>query len=534
MMATQTKKKKKNVDLETDNQKLGRIVSRMFFFLIMIVLPLYYDSQAYLNMIGSKGKCASICIYIALIGVFCYYFHGLLAGEYKFDFTFKRWHPMDYIVLALVFGMAIACFTSADYKLCLSGEKGFYNGALKLGLLAVMYFFASRHVKAEKKIWDIVLIVSDVISFWMFLNFCSFDVFNLHAMIIEEQYYSYSASLGNVDSISAYYSIFAAVVFILFLNEKDEKRMPAMTTHLAFAIMGVLTTHSDGLAFGLFFMSIIFAKYALEDEERCARAFLLLAIVGAEMTFLRLLHAISAERVLFTEELTNKMIDKWVGVPVLVVFGLLYFLMKKSKIKYHQKVMNALAWIYVVLASVGFIGAAIYIMNNLSNDFGTGRGGIWKGGIELFKSLSGDDKIFGLGPHMVREGLTEKVYQFIDDSNLAFATCHNGVLEIMNTLGIWGMVFGIALWVVMLVPFFKNHEGWTTERVAYLAAAFAYLGQSMVGNPYSMTVPMFYLIITLYRDQIYQARLLELNELGEAQNDEVKEESKSNKKGKKK
>ena len=412
-MATQTKKKKKKVDLETDNQKLGRIVARMFFFLIMIVLPLYYDSQAYLNMIGSKGKCASVCIYITLIGIFCYYFHGLLAGEYKFDFTFKRWHPMDYFVVLLVFGMIIACFTSADYKLCLSGEKGFYNGALKLLLLAVLYFFVSRHIKAEKKIWDMVLIVSDVISFWMFLNFCSVDVFNLHKMIIEEQYYSYSSSLGNVDSISAYYSIMASIVFILFLNEDDEKRKPAMTVHLIFAIVGCLTTHSDGLAFGLFFMSIIFAKYALEDSNRIKRAFLLFAIVGAEMTFLQILHSIDDVRFRYTEELTNTLMDKWVGIPVMIIFGLLYYLTKNSNKEISVKPFRILSKIYVILASVGFVGAAIYIMNNLSNDFGTGRGGIWKGGIALFKSLGFDDKVFGLGPHMVREGLTEKVYEYM-------------------------------------------------------------------------------------------------------------------------
>ena len=530
-MATQSKKNKKKVDLETDNQKLGRIVSRMFFFLILIVLPCYYDKQVYLNMIGAKGQCALILCYITIVGIVCYYFHGLLAGEYKFDFTFKRWHPIDYVVLLLVLGMAIACFTSANINECLSGSKGFYNGALKLGLLALIYFFTSRHIKAEKKIWDIVFIVSDVISLWMFINFCTIDIFGHHAMILEEQYYFYSSCLGNVDSISAYYSIFASVVFIFFLNEDDEKRLPAMTTHMAFVIMGVLTTHSDGLMFGLFFMSLIFVVYALEDSKRLERAFLILAVVGAEMTFLRLLHVASPEKVHFTNELTNTLMDKWVGVPVLIVFGLLYFWARKSKKGMNIGVLKVLSKVYVVLASVGFIGASIYIMNNLTNDFGTGRGGIWKGGVALFKDLDFGDKLFGLGPHMVREGLTEKVYEYIEDGNLAFAPCHNGILEVMNTLGIWGMVFGIALWAIMLVPFFKNHEGWTTERVAYLAAAFAYLGQSMVGNPYSMTVPMFYLMIMLYRDQVYQARLVELNE---SEAPEVKEEIKSAKNNKSK
>ncbi|MCR4716640.1 MAG: hypothetical protein K5656_05625 [Lachnospiraceae bacterium] len=515
-MANQNSRKKKKADYETDSVKLGRLVSRIFFYLIMIVVPCFYDSQAYLNMIGAKGGCALICTYIGIVGLVCFYFHGFLAGEYKPDITFKRWNAMDFLVILLSIGMMFACFTSANVSECLSGEKGFYNGALKLGLLALLYFFISRHVKAVKQIWNVVFIVVDVATFWLFLNFCSIDVFGLHAMILEEQFYAFSSCLGNVDSISAYYSIISTIIFVFFINEEDEKRKLPMFIHMCFAALGVLTVHSDGIMIGMFFFSILFVFYALSNQYRLTRTFLILAVVGVEMTIIQLMHVVLPEKIYYTDELTNQLMGKWVGIPVMLVFGLLYFFANKSykaNKAWAPKLLNVLAYIYAIITTVGFTGVCAYIWKTLEPGFGTGRGGIWLGAWEFFKSFSLKEKIFGVGPHMLRDRMTDYCAAAGADGSLAYATCHNGILEVLTTLGIFGLTCTVILWIVMVALYLKNYKKWEVEPIAYVIAAFAYLGQSFVGNPYSMTVPMFIVVIMLYRDRLFEMRVEELKAL---------------------
>lgn len=512
-----SKKQTNTKENEKETEILGRIISRMYFLLTMIVLPLYYTSMTYVELIEAKGQCFLGIALATTIGIVLYYLYGFLSGQYKIYGKFDWFVPMDYVVLGLGVVLLLSFLTSGDLEACLWGTHGFRVGAMSYGAVLIFYFFVSRHLRSVKDLWLVVFVVTDLICIWGFMNNIGIDVMSMHEIIVEYQFYSYISTLGNVDSVSAYISIMLPVAIVFFVNEKEIKREIFFLVTSALIMLMLVTFRSDGVLFGLLFFSVVFAVHAITDRKRLAKSCLVVGIFGAEMIFFKVLSIQRPyEVVIDTSNLINKLASEWAGVPIAIAGFILFLLFTFIKKEFTAKAFKIVGYVYSVVVSVWFIQLAIRTLSSLEASFGSARGSIWMGAFDLFKEYNLKEKLIGAGPVMIRERLTPLAVARGSSASQNYATCHDGILEVLLEFGVIGLLLTIALWVVLLVPYFKNFEKWTVERIAYLCSAFAYLGQSLVGNPYSLSVPLFLTMLILCRDQIYLEQKKERESTGQS------------------
>ncbi|MDD5948244.1 MAG: O-antigen ligase family protein, partial [Lachnospiraceae bacterium] len=175
---------------------------------------------------------------------------------------------------------------------------------------------------------------------------------------------------------------------------------------------------------------------------------------------------------------------------------LLYFV-KKYNAKLTSKVLKSISIGMVFLDALIIIGYSIYSVFHFATGWGNGRNAIWSASVKVFQEYTPLEKLFGLGTDMIRERLTPLV-----GWNVGVANCHNNILECLLCLGAIGLVAYLFLWIAIVKPWFhKDRILWSAEQTGYFMALIAYFGQSIVGNPYSLTIPMAFMLLTLYRSE---------------------------------
>lgn len=502
-MSKSKRKPKQRVSIVTTNQTLGSLVSKLWFYLVFILIPLYMNKDMYTAMIQAKGKCFWFIGVICITGVIIYYIQGLLSKEYKWNLTLKNWNLLD--IGMLLFGVAvfISFLLSENKKICLTGENGFYCGTFLCLFSVAFYFFSSRNLISTKQLWDMVVIVSDIIFVWIFLNSISVDILNMHAAIIEEQYFSYYASLGNSNSISAYLCLLIPVGLIFFLHA--EKKADQWF-YGSFAVLGVLAAcsiHTEGVWIGLVIMMLFFLPYSFSSWKSLERLMVLGMTVGGVLLLLKLLSIIIPDKMNLGAGISTYLIRYWAGAVLLVLCFLIFVCCKKYSGGIKETVLKKISYVLVAVLVLGIAGYVISVIQSFDYTYGSNRGAIWMGSVQLFGEYSTLEKMFGLGTEMIKGRLTELV-SLIYNSGLNFVNCHNNFLECLLSLGLFGLFSYLCVWVLVVKEYIDGQKnGVTKEQAAYFMALIAYFGQSIVGNPYSLSAPMVFVMLALLRNQSF-------------------------------
>jgi hypothetical protein len=502
-MATTKSKKKRNEMQLNPIERAGSAVAQIPFFLLLILHPLYMDSQMYLALINAKGQCyiaISVITAIAMAAFGIYYLCNYKSYKKTTGnlFASKDGHRLDIAVLIFAACVWISWFLSSDPVACMFGTNGFHVGTYTILTMTIIYFFLSRRLLAGRKMWDMVFIVADIIFVWCFLNAMSVDILNMHAMILERQQFDYMASLGNVDSAAAYLCLLVPVGMIFYANaDKSDRIFYGVFVTLGF--LAIFSIQTDGIYFGLALACLFLFPYLFGNRTRLERLFDMGIMVGADLTLLFVLkHTMASRMDNDGAGITNWVALHGVGIVLLMVCGVVRFLLHKSAQNVHDKALKAGAYTTTGLDLLAILGYVVYTIRTFSPSWGTNRGDIWMGSVQMFSEYSVREKLFGVGMDMIRERLTSIVAW-----DQGVATCHNNILECLLCFGIIGLLVYLFLCANVVAPWFtKARQNWSDERVAYFVALVAYFGQSIVGNPYSLSVPIALLMLGLYRNQM--------------------------------
>lgn len=483
----------------TNNRRFGDIVSKAYFFLILILLPLYMDGAFYTALIDAKGHIYWVISALVLVGMVGYYAHGYFSGEYQWQFHFKRWSLLDWSILAVAGCVFISFILSDDLSSCFRGDHGFYVGTYMILSSIIFYFFASRNLIADYSLWGLVMMFNELVFLWIFLNACSVDILNMHAHIDQNQYFHYLSCLGQMDSISAYLCLILPVGIVFYVNaqKKDEKNLYAR-----FCILGLLALfciQTDGVFIGFAFCGLFLFPYLIGNKERLVRTLHIGVMAGADLTLLKILFLVIPDRIKQDDGVSNFLIDHWMG-PVIMIFCLLliWFMQKNERIK--ESLLKKIGIVSAVLIALVIVGYAVFSVITFAPRWGNGRGAIWAGSVKVYADYSFVEKLFGLGMEMIVEPLSEAT-----GWSVGVANCHNNILECLLCLGMVGLLAYLFAWFALVREYVKgNRAKWSVERIAYFMALIAYFGQSIVGNPYSLSFPIMFLILALYRNAAWR------------------------------
>lgn len=494
------RQKTSNVTL---NQTLGSLVSKLWFYLVFILLPLYMNKDMYTAMIQAKGKCFWFIGVICIAGVVIYYIQGVISKQYQWNITLKQWNLLDVGMLLFGISVLISFLLSEDKLMCLKGENGFYCGTFLCLTSVMLYFFLSRNLISTKQLWDMVMIVSDIIFVWIFLNSVSVDILNMHDAIIVEQYFSYFASLGNSNSVSAYLCFLIPVGLVFFLNADKKSDQWFYGSFAVLGILAAVSIHTEGVWIGLVIMLLFFLPYSFSSWERLERLMVLGMVVGGVLFILKLFSLFIPERMYLGVSISTYLIRYWAGAVLFIVCFLVYLYCRKGRRYVKEAILKKISYVLVAMIVIGIAGYVLSVIRSFDASYGSGRGAIWMGSVQLFGEYSVTEKLFGLGTEMIKERLTVLV-SAIHNTGQNFANCHNNILECLLSLGLFGLFTYIFVWVFVVKEYIDGlKKGVTKEQAAYFMALIAYFGQSIVGNPYSLSAPMVFVMLALLRNQSF-------------------------------
>lgn len=493
---------KKNNEVLT--LKMAEIFSIIYFAMILALLPLYFDTKVYTAMINAKGDC--YLFIAAVMGIFTLItaITSLVRKEPWIRFADKSKSPMDIAMLAFGGSVIISFLLSENKKAAFFGTGGFHVGTLSIVTLVAFYFFVSRNLRGSKTHWDLIILLNIIIFTWVVMDTVSANIFGMRTRL-GKQKFQYFGSLGQMDSVSAYICIILPIMIVFFLNQKRIK------TWLSVCVLCGLTAltgiRTDGVYIGVAVCAIFLIPYALNDTVRLVNLLWLGLLWGVAITFYSVFSVVAPDRIGDDMGVSGTLIHYWLGVVMIVLCGALLLWIEKKRVLPSNKVINILSKMAVILLLL-VVGAFILhgTVSLVQGDIGWGnaRGGIWLGSIHLFEAYNPLQKLFGLGMTAAATDLTYYANELLHWKNVNVVNAHNDFLEYLLSTGIVGLVAYIATWVVPIVEYVrrkKNGKEWSVEKVAYFMSLMAYMGQSVVGNPYSLSVPIIYLIFALYRNE---------------------------------
>jgi len=484
--------------------KMAGIFSIIYFALILALLPIYFDANIYTAMIRAKGVCYLFIAAVMGIMLLITFVTSVVRKEPPIRYTDQRRSPMDIAMLAFGIAVIISFLFSENKKVAYFGTGGFHVGTLSIVTLIVFYFFVSRNLCGSERHWDLIIVLNTFIFLWVVLDSVSTDFFGIRTKL-GNQKLQYFASLGQMDSVSAYLCMILPIVIVFFLNQK---KMQFWTVAcVLFGLTAFTGIQTDGVYIGVAVCAIFLIPYALKDTLRLQRLLWLGLIWGVAITYYSVFSVVAPDRIGADSGVSGTLIHYWIGVVMIVFCGLLLIWIEKKRVLPSHKVISILSKV----ASIGLIVViAVFLLHGTVNliqgdiGWGNGRGGIWLGAIHLFEAYNPLQKLFGLGMTAASTDLSYFANELLQWNNVIVANAHNDFLEYLISTGIVGLVTYTATWVVPIVEYVKskkNGKEWSVAKMAYFMALMAYMGQSIVGNPYSLSVPIVYLIFALYRNE---------------------------------
>lgn len=125
--------------------------------------------------------------------------------------------------------------------------------------------------------------------------------------------------------------------------------------------------------------------------------------------------------------------------------------------------------------------------------WGSYRGNIWNTSAELFRNFSFKDKLIGIGPELLGH-----YYDGLTSYGLIVLTAHNELLQWLLTTGILGSVLWGAVFLWLIISYFRSHC-WEHGEIAFFLPLISYFGQSMLNSPNAMNIALFFLFLALFR-----------------------------------
>lgn len=330
-----------------------------------------------------------------------------------------------YTVSSLAFGNGREVFIAADNRYQGIGMTLLY--AISVYLISKSYIWEDRRSGSVFYAAAAALLINGIFGI---LNYYGIDPFGLyrHMSVFESR--KFFSGIGNVDFISAYFSLFIpALVFITVSKFKELKRWEkTLYVTACFAGIAALPASSSSVYIGLGFSAILFPLLSEKLKTgRCPRVY-----------------------------------------TVILVFLLIVFLAAFVLFNTAFREAGGIAGKYLVIDS----------------DWGSDRGKIWAHVFNMFREFTPLQKLIGGGSGCI--AAYDKNLRIFPDAILDSA--HNEYLNILVNSGILGLTACLGFLIFCILNALKSRNAY---RYALLLGMLSYMAQAAVNIAQPMTTPLF-------------------------------------------
>jgi len=504
------------------NEKRSKtsMIMGIFTLIVLCVFPVVYHDY-YFDILETKYQfycAAAIGMIVLMAGC------GLWTGqmiEYfkKFDLKkiIKSLNITDWSMLAFWLAHVLSwVFCEWPWE-AFWGTSGRYNGVFLLTLYVVVYFLVTRYFEFKKWYLDAFLAVGILVCLFGITDYFQMDILGFKRQMLPKQRNIYTSTFGNINTYTVYVAALMVVSAILFAAEKCPKRMVWYYVNMIIACFALIMGCSDNAYLSLAVLFGLAPLYLLKTKTGTSRYLISVATFFTVILCIDKINTAYADVVIGIDSAFTIIAGMSI-LPILVaalwiLAGGVTFLLKKNG-NADEETMNpwvARAWFGIVILVVCAVAFAFYDATVLGNskrygalasyvtfndDWGTDRGYVWVRALEIWRDkLTPLQKVFGYGADTF--GLLMRMYDLPyqqGDSYVIFDSVHNEYLQYLLTIGVFGMVSYIALFVTAVRAMAKKVKA-HPEVAAVMFAVIAYAVQALININLPIATPIILLLL---------------------------------------
>ena len=379
--------------------KILNIVSEVFVAIILILFPLLVDETGFFRILEAKwyAHLTIVSTYIfVILSVLIYFFLvkkiNLLKGK---KFTKVKIFACIFLLINIVSTLMSPYLKTHD--LFIGSGRG--EGLINIFLYTISFLLVSTFLKFEKRQINYFAISGLVFSIICVMQYFGLNPFNMYQDGIGTHNVSFMGTIGNVDFISAYYTIVLTISLVtyLFITENKWQSLLNLTAvSVGMFIFQIIDVQSGVV--GFMAVVAVLAPYILLSGERFSRTLVVVSgiVVGFLVDFVINLKYIYDEKNLIFDFQFNELAIGMI-ICVLVLLILAFALKKKDYYLLHKRrniiiiylimiisILAGLTTIYFKDFNVGILHEIHDILHgNFKDEYGTYRVFLWKRAIKL-------------------------------------------------------------------------------------------------------------------------------------------------------
>ena len=285
-------------------------------------------------------------------------------------------------------------------------------------------------------------------------------------------------------------------------------------------MMGSLASDSDMAVAGMFFAFVILIYFAISDYNRLIRYFMLAVELFIAGRILGVIYIFNQFNTRIIKSVGSIIVYKNVFVVFPVVCFIAIFIIQLLHDKYdlfaNKKLIDKIKKIYVIICVVFAAAACLMVIIctavqrgplAITDDWGSGRGYIWKNLLDGFKNLPFINKIFGAGEASTAWVLSDYSAAANNIFNRGRVdNAHNIWINMLITLGIAGLIVYVLL-LVAAISNIKRHLKGSSEACHMNKSRYMLAGAGLAVMVYSIqgtaemleviTFPIFFCLLAM-------------------------------------
>lgn len=527
-MAKATPKKDPNTLAEVAGNVFAGIMA-VFTFVVLAVFPLYYHNY-YFDILKAKYKfywitvvaMAVICLIVALVFLFVdrMEYEGVntkrFFSHFRFDSLKKQPAAYKFLILFLIL-VGISTLLS-DYKFeSFWGNEGRFSGLFLISLYVLGVFMIGKLGKIKKWHLDLFLLSGVLVCLFGITDYFRMDLLHWKAGVTSTQADSFTSTLGNINTYTAYVALVLGVACGLFTTEKNIFRNIWYFVVLLIGFFAIITGQSDNAYLAL---GAVFALFPLALFATRKGIIRYITVIASFMSVIKVIDEINkkmAEKVIGLSGIFDVLVrHKYLEVIVIALWLLVAVLYIGDRVLMKDKEDKVgkwlrITWLCLIAAGVAAVIAVLYDANfgpnpekysSLSgylvfnDNWGTNRGYCWRIGWESYMQQPLIHKLFGFGPDTFGILTWPFRQDSLDTYGVFFESAHNEYFQYLVTMGPFTMIAYILFLVSSCARMFRyaKVQPWL---LAPLGATVCYGAQALVNINLPIATPVMWALLAV-------------------------------------
>lgn len=527
-MAKATPKKDPNTLAEVAGNVFAGIMA-VFTFVVLAVFPLYYHNY-YFDILKAKYKfywitvvaMAVICLIVALVFLFVdrMEYEGVntkrFFSHFRYDSLKKQPAAYKFLILFLIL-VGISTLLS-DYKFeSFWGNEGRFSGLFLISLYVLGVFMIGKLGKIKKWHLDLFLLSGVLVCLFGITDYFRMDLLHWKAGVTSTQADSFTSTLGNINTYTAYVALVLGVACGLFTTEKNIFRNIWYFVVLLIGFFAIITGQSDNAYLAL---GAVFALFPLALFATRKGIIRYITVIASFMSVIKVIDEINkkmAEKVIGLSGIFDVLVrHKYLEVIVIALWLLVAVLYIGDRVLMKDKEDKVgkwlrITWLCLIAAGVAAVIAVLYDANfgpnpekysSLSgylvfnDNWGTNRGYCWRIGWESYMQQPLIHKLFGFGPDTFGILTWPFRQDSLDTYGVFFESAHNEYFQYLVTMGPFTMIAYILFLVSSCARMFRyaKVQPWL---LAPLGATVCYGAQALVNINLPIATPVMWALLAV-------------------------------------